>query len=63
MNNVSPTLWPNRVRHVQKIEEEYRGNLPRISAHVEPFVINLQDDSDSEDMSDTNDTIFMLNDL
>ena len=48
MADLPSTLWPNCVKHAQKIEDEYRGHQYEIVEAIGPLVINIGDDSDSD---------------
>lgn len=55
MNTVPPTLWEKCVKHVEKIEEEYRCTDERmdIIMEMEPLIINVgEDDSSDEERSE-----------
>ena len=49
MADLPSTLWPNCIKHAQKIEDEYRGHQYEIVEAIGPLiVINIGDDSDSD---------------
>ncbi|KAK4317207.1 hypothetical protein Pmani_000951 [Petrolisthes manimaculis] len=49
MNNVTVENWQKCVAHTKKVEEEFRRNDIVINHMVEKFVINISNDSSSDE--------------
>ena len=51
MDEIRPEIWRSACNHVDKHIEKCRANDNYIDKHIDSFLINLKDDSQSDDDS------------